>query len=241
MKRTLNLSIPAPCTEKWENFEPRPEGGFCQSCSKTVVDLTRLSDDQIIDFFKNKPAHVCGRLRTNQLRGYALLDPVKINPGFTLLKAGLLSLPLLLTGKFAAAQPPIAQQQTEVARNADTRVGKVVLHRDQFTVSGIVKDRNDESVMPGVNILLKGTEVGISADADGRFTFPRKLEAGDVLVVSFIGYETQEYTVPSDYKGDEVLLLMPMEMMLGAVVVGGVYVEETSVFHKLWSKIKALF
>src|SRR6187431_1091417 len=104
MKRTLNLSIPTPCTEKWENFEPRPAGGFCMSCSKTVVDLTRMNDDQIIDFFKNKPAHICGRLRAGQLRAYTLADPVKIDAGFTLFRAGVLSLFLLLSGKVASAQ-----------------------------------------------------------------------------------------------------------------------------------------
>ena len=59
-------------------------------------------------------------------------------------------------------------------------------------VTGKVKASTGEA-MPGVSILIKGTTKGTISDTDGNF----KLNAnvGDVLVVSFLGYETKEVKV----------------------------------------------
>jgi len=241
MKRTLNLSIPTPCTEKWESFEPRPTGGFCGTCCKTVVDLTRMSDDQVIDFFRNKPAHACGRLRPDQLRTYAWADPVRINPGFSLFRAGLLSLFLMLAGKTASAQQVIVKPATVAVQDTETaKIGKVRIRPDGYIIKGIVRDKDEKSLLPGVIITLRGTEESTYTDADGRFSFPRELYPGDVLLVSFIGYETQVYVVPKEYKDAEVIFMMPMEMLTGTVAVTEIYAEPSGI-HKWWSKIKSFF
>jgi len=65
------------------------------------------------------------------------------------------------------------------------------------TVRGKVLDEENEP-LPGVNVFLKGTTVGVSTDLDGKFEFPRQLEVGDVLVFSYIGFEPQEYQVKKD-------------------------------------------
>src|SRR5690606_18054837 len=62
-----------------------------------------------------------------------------------------------------------------------------------FTISGTVKDESNFP-LPGVNILVKGTNRGTTTDVNGAYS----LEAPDgniVLVFSFIGYETQEVNV----------------------------------------------
>ena len=64
-----------------------------------------------------------------------------------------------------------------------------VFAQQQMTVAGVVKDTQGEPII-GANILVKGTTDGTITDLDGRFRLEAK--AGDVLVVSFIGYQTQE-------------------------------------------------
>lgn len=62
-------------------------------------------------------------------------------------------------------------------------------------VSGVITNE-ENSPLPGVNILLKGTTQGTTSDFDGNY----RLQVPDenaVLVFSFIGYETQEVTVGS--------------------------------------------
>jgi len=56
-------------------------------------------------------------------------------------------------------------------------------------VSGIVSDENGVP-LPGVSILVKGTQNGSQTDFDGKYSI--KAEANAVLVFSFIGMQTKE-------------------------------------------------
>ncbi|CAL2108357.1 iron complex outermembrane recepter protein [Tenacibaculum sp. 190524A02b] len=62
----------------------------------------------------------------------------------------------------------------------------------QTQIRGTVKDNNNE-VLPGANVLEKGTKNGTNTDFDGKFTLT--VQEGATLVVSFSGFETQEVAV----------------------------------------------
>jgi len=51
MKKHLNLSIPEPCHEDWQEMTPNQQGKFCGACAKTVVDFTKKSVKEIQSFF----------------------------------------------------------------------------------------------------------------------------------------------------------------------------------------------
>lgn len=59
----------------------------------------------------------------------------------------------------------------------------------QSQVSGTVLDEQGLPV-PGANVLVQGTEVGVVTDIDGNFSL--KASPGDTLEVSYIGFETVE-------------------------------------------------
>lgn len=62
-------------------------------------------------------------------------------------------------------------------------------------ITGTVKDPKGES-LPGVSVLIKGTQKGTSTDADGKFRL--NIETPEtVLVFSFIGFQPQEVTAGS--------------------------------------------
>ncbi|MFH4966882.1 TonB-dependent receptor [Gaetbulibacter sp. M240] len=63
----------------------------------------------------------------------------------------------------------------------------------QTEVSGTVTSASDGQPIPGVNVIIKGTARGTATDFDGNF----KIDAlsNDILVFSFLGYLTQEFTV----------------------------------------------
>src|SRR5690606_41054976 len=64
--------------------------------------------------------------------------------------------------------------------------------------SDLVTDGNADP-LPGASILIKGTTIGTTTDADGRYTID--VPSGDaVLVFSFIGYVSQEIPVGQDRK-----------------------------------------
>ncbi len=61
------------------------------------------------------------------------------------------------------------------------------------TVSGTISDK--DGALPGVSVLIKGTTKGTDTDFDGKYSI--KTKVGDVLVFSYLGYETVERTVGS--------------------------------------------
>lgn len=85
----------------------------------------------------------------------------------------------------------------------------------QNVISGTVVDKNHEGI-PGVTILEKGTANGTSTDLDGHFTLNVKTKA--TLVVSFVGYQTQE--VAASGKNLIITLLENSQLLNDVVVVG---------------------
>ena len=61
------------------------------------------------------------------------------------------------------------------------------------TVTGTITDENG-SGMPGVNVIVKGTSSGTTTDSDGKYSIGVP-DGPATLVVSFIGYSTQEVEV----------------------------------------------
>ena len=83
------------------------------------------------------------------------------------------------------------------------------------TVSGVVKDTNGQPI-PGVSIIVKGTTTGTATDFDGNYMI--KSSQSNILVFSYIGYETQEITVNS--KTIDVVLQEDVSKLDEVVVVG---------------------
>ena len=83
------------------------------------------------------------------------------------------------------------------------------------TVSGVVKDDTGEPVI-GAGVLVKGTTLGTITDIDGHFSF-RADDLNGVLVVSFVGMETQE--IPMKGKGTFDIVLKPSNTLLEEVQV----------------------
>src|SRR5690606_29085529 len=77
------------------------------------------------------------------------------------------------------------------------------------SISGTVSDNTGP--IPGVNVLVKGTTQGVVSDFDGNFSLDG-VSNNDVLVLSYIGYITQEIPV-----GDQQLIHIVMEEDLQAL------------------------
>ncbi len=63
----------------------------------------------------------------------------------------------------------------------------------QTKISGKVTSKMDGEPLPGVNVVIKGTNKGVETDFDGKYTIEAK--SGDILEFSFIGMETFRVTV----------------------------------------------
>lgn len=63
----MKAIIKSPCDKNWDELEPNKNGSFCNACSKTVIDFTSKSHEEIIDYIKTiKEKNVCGRMSFNK-------------------------------------------------------------------------------------------------------------------------------------------------------------------------------
>ena len=83
------------------------------------------------------------------------------------------------------------------------------------TVRGTVSEENG-SPLPGVSVLVKGTQRGTTSDANGDFQLPVP-DANSVLVLSYVGYQSQEVVVGN--KTTLTVSLVPESKALQEVVV----------------------
>ena len=84
----------------------------------------------------------------------------------------------------------------------------------QSTVNGVVKDSAGEPLI-GVNVIEKGTTNGTVTDVDGKFTM--SVAPGKTLLISYIGYKTQEVAAGRNLN----IILAEDNAMLDEVVVVG--------------------
>ena len=99
--------------------------------------------------------------------------------------------------------------------NAQATASKSSNTLQENIVKGIVSDENGPLL--GVNILLKGTTTGTFTDEKGAFTFPKALKKGDVLVFSFMGYDTKEIRIVGNLTMLNVEMTSDLSEILGAV------------------------
>ena len=83
----------------------------------------------------------------------------------------------------------------------------------QGGISGVVLDENG-GPLPGANVVIENTSTGVSTDFDGNFTI--NANSGQVLVISYIGYNSEYITVGDQ---DSITVSLQLDNELEEVVV----------------------
>ena len=86
----------------------------------------------------------------------------------------------------------------------------------QVTITGNVAD-DSSLALPGATVLVEGTSNGVTTDFDGNYSI--NASVGDVLVFSYVGFETKTVTVDKDRK---INILLNSSNELDEVVVTGI-------------------
>ncbi len=73
--KKYKLVLTNPCKENWDKMMPLSNGRFCDSCSKSVVDYTNMSEKEINERMRNPESNMCGRFRKEQLDKVYTLQP----------------------------------------------------------------------------------------------------------------------------------------------------------------------
>jgi len=85
-------------------------------------------------------------------------------------------------------------------------------------VTGTITDVTSGDPMPGVNVVLKGTTIGVLSDINGRYSLIIP-DPNGILVFSFVGYNSQEISL-SGRKMIDVRLVQSIETLEEVVVIG---------------------
>lgn len=101
-------------------------------------------------------------------------------------------------------------------------VGVQHAYAQSITVTGTVTSAEDETPLPGVSILVKGTATGTVTDFDGQYSL-NVPSGADTLVFSYVGYQTQE--VPVDGRTEINVVLQVGDIALDEFVVVGYGVQ----------------
>ena len=85
------------------------------------------------------------------------------------------------------------------------------------TISGVVQDKSEQPLL-GVNVYVQGTYDGATTDIDGGFSFQTDALSDAILIVSYIGFKTQE--IPLMSVSQPIVVTMREEInQLDAVVI----------------------
>ncbi|WKN43675.1 SusC/RagA family TonB-linked outer membrane protein [Tunicatimonas pelagia] len=89
-------------------------------------------------------------------------------------------------------------------------------------ITGTITDLSDNSTLPGVNVIIKGTSTGTVTDLDGKYRIEASPE--DTLSFSSVGYETEDI-----YVGNQTIInvaMAPSITSLSEIVVVGYGTQE---------------
>ena len=226
MKEQTYFHIPEPCHENWDNMTPQDKGRFCASCSKQVVDFSLMSDQQVLNYFKNATGKTCGRFANDQLQRPMIETPKQKKKAWWV--AAMIPLLLLFdkanaqkkniskgkvcktisnkqTGVLGMVLPEINKdtvqsfQINESNRNVSIEDTAITVLPKYITVKGKITDAKSNTPLAGASIFIKGTNLGIAADVNGDFTLSiKQSQYLPTIIISFIGFQTKEIDLNKD-------------------------------------------
>ena len=189
------------------------------------VDI--LFFDRVIDGYV-VPADALNTEQSMETNLTALLKPLGL--GYRRAKSG----GYIITGKTPEKRPRIsvsgetvlmpglvpadAQAGTVPVRSMDVASPGIPAVPADIAVSGTVTDEEKGEGLPGVSVVVKGTQRGTTTDSRGAFQLAVPDNAA-MLVFSFVGYASQEVRVGNQTKLS--VRLVPDEKSLNEVVVVG--------------------
>ncbi len=239
MKKNLKISVNNPCGEDYQNFDSTAKGGFCNSCQKEVIDFTNMNELEVKSYFEHDHDQIiCGRFRPEQLKVYDLGNSNSLTSfrAFTTGAIGVLLSAFLGTNTAVAqtTNPTHNVEQNEnsivstAAKSEQTNTGK--------RVSGIVT--GDQEPLPGVNIVLQGSDQGTTTDFDGKYTFPTLLKKGDVLLFHYLGFESASIVI-GEKEMNTVDLKIDVSLDTAVHLVGEVATEKSYKSKRsYWKRLK---
>lgn len=209
MKYTI--TIPKPCSEKWNEMTPTAQGMFCARCTKEVIDFSGYSKAALSKKLASS-TKLCGKFRPDQLNT-KITTPQSLRLRQTrLVAAGFVSVLTLST-------PAIAQENStpvpiEYTDDAHSNCAGQSPNTAVKYVNGVVYDVHKNEIADA-HVRLVGTNIQVKTNGKGAFRIAVPLEklATARLTISHGYFRVAEIPVDAEIKNMEITLREPIEIM----------------------------
>lgn len=209
----IQLSIPTPCAQNWEEMTPEENGRYCAHCQKTVRDLTQLSDAQLYKSITEAQEHgaVCGRITSAQLMRTITAQQPALSPTVSFYSR--VAAAVMLFQSFVAST--IAQTTTKPIRT-ENRTSST--HRQPtpkpLVLKGSVIHLATQEPLAGIMVSVAGTPIATITSATGSFILhlPQSLQGQEITLqashtaLSGSATDVTAFTSPSIFVSSSMLI-----------------------------------
>jgi hypothetical protein len=170
-KQNIQLSIPTPCTENWENMTQNEKGRHCANCNKTVIDFSLFTDKQLIEFLNKTTGKICGHISSWQLNRELVYVEPRNHFLYKLLFGTALTFGIAgsANANYNPNQKPLVEQYAESNAEQNRNIKTAKDTGTHLTVTVI--DDSTKQVLPYAEVILAGISGQSSqaqADVNGK-------------------------------------------------------------------------
>ncbi|MEP6748107.1 MAG: carboxypeptidase-like regulatory domain-containing protein [Bacteroidota bacterium] len=198
MKQKIQLHIPEPCHENWNDMTGTEQGRFCMSCQKQVIDFSTMTDKEILHYISTASSNTCGRVGIDQINRDLVIPAIQKRIWWKYwmgVAASLVMLSSKADAQTSKNKPVITCQPLPIRMGTVAYVQKE--NKGRIELHGRVIDDNGNPVAYA-SVSLNGTRAGAAADSAGFFKLlinPNM--AGLKIMASSVGYKTKNVEIDS--------------------------------------------
>ncbi len=196
----LEISIPVPCHENWNNMSSTEKGKFCSKCKKEVLDFTTVSKSDFQKIVSERNENICGRFLKSQLKVSKIEKKKSPLLKFIFLRkiaASLFSIIgiKILTASSASAQIIELNNPNESDMKKAGIVQQVNTDDSLILIKGIIKDKKSKETISFsvITVSIDGKQIaGVVGDIDGNFELKilkQHLNKDFDIRINNVGYE----------------------------------------------------
>lgn len=164
------ITIKEPCHQNWDAMTPTEQGRHCQSCVKTVHDVSNLSDEEIFEQYKKLGGSMCIRIPAHRATVAPRSWYIRIR--YAAVAAGL-TLMLSIQQKLLLAQTD----------STENKIDSSLKTIEKMKITGIVLDSlSDENRVAFATVMLFKNDKkigGAFTNAEGHFSLTATEEVNE--------------------------------------------------------------
>ena len=165
------LTIAKPCKEDWSKMTTSEKGMHCLVCAKQVVDFSKKSKEEIINYLDVANGETCGRFKKKQIDVYGEGDNAIKKTVIPLYKTIAASIVAVLTagGPSAIAQ---VHERLHMGGVTSRSIEDVVKNDSNLSIKGKISSHNQLVKNAKVSIYSGGNFIAsVLTKIDGKYSF----------------------------------------------------------------------